>query len=185
MEKKSRGYILTRGEDYLLYNDRGVLSIVYDVKWLAVLGLIGGFFTPVVLSSGSDRQVELMIYMTVLNIGILFISFFKRWDLLNYLGSSFTWLLFSVWFFRSYQETKFWPTAIFITIFFLIYALVPFVYYFVKPCQDCQEQLSGFFITIPNAFIAFGYSFATFRCLLWIWPGSAPPFGSFRLSCSD
>ncbi|MEW6381617.1 MAG: DUF2339 domain-containing protein [bacterium] len=158
---------------------------MYDVKWLAVLGLIGGFFTPVVLSSGSDRQVELMIYMTVLNIGILFISFFKRWDLLNYLGSSFTWLLFSVWFFRSYQETKFWPTAIFITIFFLIYALVPFVYYFVKPCQDCQEQLSGFFITIPNAFIAFGYSFATFRCLLWIWPGSAPPFGSFRLSCSD
>jgi len=133
-----------------------LLSLVYDTKWLAVLGLIGGFLTPVILSTGQDNQLVLMSYMVILNVGILSIAFFKQWRLLNYLGFFFTWLLFTGWMFSYYSEQKFWLTTLFLNIFFLTYALVPFVYHLI---QGHAKHLKGIRIIIPNSFLAFGYSF--------------------------
>jgi len=138
----------------------GLLSLLYDTKWLAVLGIIGGFVTPIVLSTGTDNQIALMGYMSVLNCGILAIAAFKQWRLLNYLGMTFTWLLFSSWYVRYYADEKFWTTTVFLNVFFLTYAVVPFLFYFVR---KTQQRMAGFSITIPNAFVAFGYSFVTIR----------------------
>lgn len=133
------------------------LALFYDTKGFSVLGLIGGFLTPVILSTGVDNQVALMTYMVILNGGILGIAFFKRWALLNHLGLAATWLLFTAWYFEHYELSKFWPTVIFLNIFFLIYAAAPFVYYFIR---ERVEKLTGFALTIPNSFIAFGFSYA-------------------------
>ncbi|MDY7035380.1 MAG: DUF2339 domain-containing protein [Thermodesulfobacteriota bacterium] len=138
----------------------GVLSLVHDTKWLAVLGLIGGFLTPVILSTGRDNQLALMTYMTILNAGILSVAFFKQWRLLNYLGFLLTWLLFSTWYYNHYAEHKFWKTIIYLNIFFLIYAFVPFAYHILK---EHGKRLRGIEIIMPNAFIAFGFSFAMIR----------------------
>ncbi len=134
------------------------LSLFYDTKWLAVLGLIGGFLTPVILSTGVDNQVALMSYMVILNCGILAIAFFKRWALLNHLGLISTWLLFTAWYSEYYAMDKFWPTVVFLNIFFLIYATAPFVYYFVR---ERAEELTGFALTIPNSFVALVFAYAT------------------------
>ncbi|MBW2181678.1 MAG: DUF2339 domain-containing protein [Deltaproteobacteria bacterium] len=138
----------------------GCLALVYDTKWLEVLGLIGGFLTPVVLSTGKDNQVALMTYMVILNGGILSIAFFKQWRLLNYLGLFFTWTLFSVWFFQHYDIQKFWQTIIFLNIFFGIYAFVPFAYHIIK---ERGEKLLGIGLITPNSFTALGYSFAMIK----------------------
>lgn len=133
-----------------------VLSIVYDNKWLSVLGIIGGFLTPVLLSTGQDYQIALMTYMVILNFGLLSIAFYKRWGLLNILGFIFTYLLFATWFGSHYTEAKFWPTVLFLNSFYLIYCLIPFAYYFSRIDNERTEE---FFIITPNSFIAFGYSF--------------------------
>ncbi len=138
----------------------GALSLVYDTKWLAVLGIIGGFLTPVVLSTGVDNQVALMTYMVILSGGILVVGAFKQWSLLTYLGFVFTWMLFAGWYARHYAEPKFWVTTVFLNVFFLIYTLVPFAYYFLRVSP---QRIAGFFITVPNAFIALGFSFAMIR----------------------
>ncbi len=137
-----------------------LLSLIYNTKWLVVLGILGGFMTPVILSTGESNQTVLMIYMAILNCGILAIAFFKQWHLLNYLGAACTWILFSGWFVSSYTDAAFWQTTIFLNIFFLIFAFAPFVYYFVN---EHQRPISGFAITTPNVFIAFGYSFSMIR----------------------
>src|SRR5574341_1160532 len=49
----------------------GALSVYYDSKWLAVLGLVGGFLTPVLLTTVRDNQIALMTYMTMLKLGLL------------------------------------------------------------------------------------------------------------------
>lgn len=49
-------------------------------------------------------------------------------------------------------------TIIYLTIFFLIYSIVPFAYYFVRGAGN--EPVTGFYIVVPNSFIAFGFSFA-------------------------
>lgn len=138
----------------------GTLSLLYDTKWLSVLGLIGGFLTPILLSTGRDNQPALMSYMTLLNAGILAIAVFKQWPVLNFLGFGFTWLLFSGWYASFYEIEKFWRTTFFLNLFFLIYAVVPFLYYFVR---ERQERVTGFVILSPNAFIAFGFSYVTIR----------------------
>ncbi len=138
----------------------GWLSLYYDTMWLAVLGIIGGFLTPIVLSTGTDNQIALMTYIAILNGGILAIATSKQWNLLNYLGLTLTWLLFATWHFKYYDASKFWATTLFLNIFFLTYALIPFIYYFVR---TERRDLVGFTITVPNAFTAFGYSFAMIR----------------------
>jgi uncharacterized membrane protein len=132
------------------------LSLVYDTKWLSVLGLVGGFITPLVLSTGKPNQMALMSYMAVLNAGVLSIALFKRWNLLNNLGFFFTWLLFSASMFH-YTEERFWLTMFFLNLFFLTYTLVPFGYYFLSRSAGKVREFS---ITLPNTFIATGYSYA-------------------------
>src|SRR5262245_40537215 len=85
-----------------------LLALVYDTQWLAVLGLIGGFLTPLILSTGQSAQVVLMSYMVLLNGGILSIAAWKRWQILNTLGFLCTWGLFTGWFVDYYTVATFW-----------------------------------------------------------------------------
>lgn len=145
-----------------------VLAVRYDTKWLAVLGLIGGFLTPVLLSTGQDNQIALMTYMTILNLGLLGVAFYKKWDLLNTLGLIFTYLLYSAWHVQHYQDSKFWPAIIFLNVFYLIYTFVPFTYQVRKGGRSDERELVLMGI---NAFIAFGYGFFMIRGLygvVWV-----------------
>lgn len=134
----------------------GLLAVMYDNKWLAVLGMIGGFLTPVLLGTGVDSQLVLMSYMTILNLGLLGVAFYKKWDLLTVLGFFFTYLLYTGWYANYYRPEKFWPALIFVTVFYLIYTVMPFITRFVQ-----KEPITGkgFAIIIPNSFIAFGFSY--------------------------
>jgi len=144
------------------------LAIVYDNKWLAVLGIVGGFLTPVMLSTGQDNQIVLMSYVTILNLGLLAIAFYKKWDLLSIFGFFFTYLLHAAWFSRHYANSKFWPAIIFLNLFYLIYSVMPFAYQFVRKQTDKME---GFIIILPNSLIAFGYSYymiTEYASLQWV-----------------
>ena len=134
----------------------GLLAVMYDTKWLAVLGMIGGFLTPVLLGTGQDNQLVLMSYMTILNLGLLGVAFYKKWDLLTVLGFFFTYLLYAGWYANYYKPEKFWPALIFVTIFYLIYTVMPFITRFVRKEPVTNK---GFSIIIPNSFIAFGFSY--------------------------
>lgn len=136
----------------------GALSIYYDTKWLAVLGLAGGFMTPLMLGTGQDNQIALMTYMTVLNVGILGIAFYKKWDLLTILGFAFTFLLYSSWFMHYYGTSKFWPSVIYLNIFFLVYSIVPFARQFVR-----AGKFEGIYIIAPNSLISFAFNFRMIR----------------------
>lgn len=133
----------------------GTLAVFYEAKWLAVLGLIGGFLTPVLLGTGQDNQIVLMSYMTILNLGLLGVAFHKKWNLLTVLGFFFTYFLYTGWYAKFYTPAKFWPAVIFVNIFYLIYTVMPFITRFLRE----RVESDGFAVIIPNSFIAFGYSY--------------------------
>ncbi len=137
-----------------------VLAIVYDTKWLAILGLIGGFLTPVMLSTGHDNYIFLMTYMTILNLGLLSVAFYKKWDILNILGFVATYLIYTGWFSSHYNQSKFWPAILFITLYYFIYSIIPFAYQFLREKSD---GIKGFLIITPNSFLAFGFSYFMIR----------------------
>ncbi|MES0335577.1 MAG: DUF2339 domain-containing protein [Candidatus Magnetobacterium sp. LHC-1] len=141
-----------------------VSALRYDSKWLAVLGLIGGFLTPVLLSTGKDNQIALMTYMVVLNLALLTVALYKKWDLLNYLGFVLTYILFTAWTVQHYSISKFWPTILFLNTFYAIYSVVPFAYQFMRVgTGQSSKQLRAFYIISSNSFIAFGFSYAMIK----------------------
>jgi uncharacterized membrane protein len=137
-----------------------LLALVYDTQWLAVLGLAGGFLTPVILSTGQSAQFVLMSYMVVLNGGILSIAVWKRWQILNTLGFICTWLLFTRWFVNYYTVAVFWRTFVFLYLFFLIYAFVPF---FSSVIHTSREHLTGLLLAGLNTLVTFVYAYGMVR----------------------
>jgi hypothetical protein len=66
------------------------LSTRRDSIFIALLGLLGGFATPALLSSGENRPIALFSYLLLLNGGISWIAFRKRWPLLTALSVGLT-----------------------------------------------------------------------------------------------
>jgi uncharacterized membrane protein len=62
-----------------------LLSIRHDSRFIAVLGLLGGFATPALLSSGQNQPIPLFTYLLLLNAGLAWVAFKKGWPLLTIL----------------------------------------------------------------------------------------------------
>lgn len=73
------------------------ISLLYNKLELAVIAVVGGFLVPFLVSNGSGNYVVLFSYLLILNIGILSISYFKRWPLLHVLSFLFTLLIYGGW----------------------------------------------------------------------------------------
>jgi len=66
------------------------LSIHHDSVFIAVLGLLGGFATPALLSTGENRPFGLFGYLLMLNIGLAWVAYRKNWPHLTALALAFT-----------------------------------------------------------------------------------------------
>ncbi len=67
-----------------------LLSIRRDSVFIALLGLVGGFSTPALLSTGQDNPVGLFSYLLMLNAGLGWVAYRKRWPVLVGLSLLFT-----------------------------------------------------------------------------------------------
>jgi uncharacterized membrane protein len=67
-----------------------LLSIRRDSVFIALLGLVGGFSTPALLSTGQDNPIGLFGYLLLLNAGLGWVAYRKRWPLLVGLSLLFT-----------------------------------------------------------------------------------------------
>ncbi|MCP4809831.1 MAG: DUF2339 domain-containing protein [Proteobacteria bacterium] len=50
-----------------------------DSQFLAVLGLVAGLLTPVLLSTGENRALALLLYLAVVNAGVLSAAVLRKW----------------------------------------------------------------------------------------------------------
>jgi hypothetical protein len=67
-----------------------LLSIRRESLFIAVLGLLGGFATPILLSTGENRPIPLFAYLLLLNIGLAWVAYTKGWPILTWLTLAFT-----------------------------------------------------------------------------------------------
>jgi uncharacterized membrane protein len=99
-----------------------LLAVRHDARSIAVLGLIGGFMTPALLSAHVDRQLALFTYIAFLDAGVLALAYFKRWHVLNHLAFVATVLTFVGWAGFYYEPWKAWRTVFFLTLFFALFS---------------------------------------------------------------
>ena len=67
-----------------------VLSIRRESLFIAVLGLLGGFATPALLSTGENRPIPLFAYLLLLNVGLAWVAYRRAWPVLMWLTLIFT-----------------------------------------------------------------------------------------------
>ena len=53
---------------------------------VAILGMLGGFLTPILLYTGQDNPLGLFGYIAILDAGLIFVALNKRWHFLTALG---------------------------------------------------------------------------------------------------
>lgn len=81
----------------------GVMSAVQNSRSLAVLGIIGGFLAPILISADDGSHLVLFGYLAALNLAVLFVAWFKTWPELNLLGWLFTFGISAHWIFFRYS----------------------------------------------------------------------------------
>ncbi len=105
-----------------------MMAVKHDAKIIAILGILGGFLTPAMLSTGKDNQLGLFSYILLLDLGILALAYFKNWRGVNLLAFVLTQLTFLGWTISFYSEAKLWRTEFFLTLFFTVFAVISFLY---------------------------------------------------------
>jgi len=104
-----------------------ILALREDAELIAAYAVIGGFATPVLLSTGQNHEVVLFTYVAILDIATLVLMTFRPWKRLL-VGSFFgTVVLYVGWHSTYYTSTQLSTTLFFATVFFFIFVSVPLV----------------------------------------------------------
>lgn len=101
------------------------LALTQDAELLASFALVGGFATPVLLSSGQNHEVVLFSYVMLLDLAVLGMAMAKPWRRLLWGAFAGTALLYLGWYADYYSRDQRGWTVLFATVFFAIFACVP------------------------------------------------------------
>jgi len=104
-----------------------VLAVRYDAFPTAVLGLLGGFATPVALSTGEDHPVGLFSYILLLNIGLFAVGVKRKWHALFELGLVGTLLIQIGWFSKFMSPANMVIGVVVFAMFGVLYLVLPVV----------------------------------------------------------
>ena len=90
----------------------------------AVLAMIGGFLTPLMLSTGGGDLSTLFTYILILDLGVLVLATFRSWGSLHLLNFGGTLLIWLVWLAGRYRPEELWLTVGWITVFAVVFSLM-------------------------------------------------------------
>jgi len=106
----------------------GVIAVRSNSLLVAVLGILGGYGTPLMISSAGSSVTVLFCYLLLLGAGVLFVARAKDWRFLHYLAFGCTYWLFGSALATSHGEVPFWTFMPFLTGFFILFSTVTFLY---------------------------------------------------------
>ncbi|NLE39357.1 MAG: DUF2339 domain-containing protein [Pirellulaceae bacterium] len=137
----------------------GVVAVRYRSVLVAVLGILGGYATPVMLSTGEVNFPGLFGYMTLLGVGVLGISYYRNWRLLNWLAFLGTYsMVFGA--LTRYEVSHYWQVMPFLVVFFVLFSTAVFLFNLVNREKSTLLELLGLWI---NAAVFFGLGYSLTR----------------------
>jgi len=135
----------------------GFLAVRFDSLLVAILGLIGGYGTPLMITSDSPNVVVLFSYLLMLGAGVLFIAWKREWRLLHYLGFFATYLLVLLATDQHFEAERFWHFMPFLVAYFVLFSTITFIYHIVNRKHSTILELLFLFLN-ATAFFAFAVS---------------------------
>ncbi len=83
-----------------------LIALWYNQIIIAILGQVAAYAIPFLLSNGSGNVLVLFSYISIINIGLLFLSFKKDWKILYRIAFVLTWLIYGSWLSQLQPESK-------------------------------------------------------------------------------
>lgn len=96
-------------------------ALRYNRQEIALLGLVGAYAIPFLISQNNDRADLFFLYITLINIGIIFLSIKKDWKSVGWVTQAITWLLFIGWAATRFDFQMQWVGFLFMIVFFLLF----------------------------------------------------------------
>ncbi|MCE5264067.1 MAG: DUF2339 domain-containing protein [Deltaproteobacteria bacterium] len=127
------------------------LSIRYSTYSLAAIALLGGFLTPVMLSTGQNQPLTLFGYVLLLDAGTLLLLRFRRWPTLAAASLFGTVLLYAGWHSEFFSDPQRWLAFGVVATFFVFYNLYILISRLYS--QDTESKVDQFLIFGSAAFL--------------------------------
>jgi uncharacterized membrane protein len=148
--------------------ESAALAVLYDARSIAVLAVLGGLLSPLLLHSDQDQYRSLFVYLAVLNAGVVGLALFRRWIELAPLALLGTQALYWAWYDTRYHPEKFTAALVFQTVVFLLFVCHDVLAPAVKRQLAHPIQLLGI---LANTFL---FSFAGYVLLGWDYDALLP-----------
>ena len=128
------------------------LALRHRSEFLAGIALTGGFLTPLLLSTGVNREVELFAYVALLDVAALVLLALHPWVralAVAFFGTLFLYVGWAASFYTRDQNDR---TIAFATLFFLLFSVVPLLRRWSEPKLAATAVL---LLPFANAFVYF------------------------------
>jgi len=137
-------------------------AVALDEVVAAVLALVGGYITPVVVSTGQNLPHPLFSYVLILSAGAVLCAYWRRWPAVNILAFVGTYALYTGWFEKFYRPAmraagspdQLGVALFWVSVFFLVYLALPILHGLIR---RAMSETSDVVLLLANAAIVFYY----------------------------
>lgn len=134
-----------------------VAALHYNRQIIAVLGLVGSYAVPFLLSSDNGGEVFMFSYMAIINVGVMLVSVRKYWKALYHLAFFITYGIFGFWvIFEGYRVSHQSVAFTFGIIYFLTFYAAFLGYKLWRLEKFVRGDVA---LVLMNAFIFYGLGF--------------------------
>ncbi|ANE50503.1 DUF2339 domain-containing protein [Flavisolibacter tropicus] len=95
----------------------------YNRQEIALLGMVGAYGIPFLISRNADRADLFFLYILIIDIGVLYLSYKKLWKTVGRIALTLTWMLFIGWSMMRFNSSQTWIGVVFGTVFFALFTV--------------------------------------------------------------
>jgi uncharacterized membrane protein len=123
---------------------------------------VGGYLTPIVLSTGANLPHPLFAYVLILSAGAMLCAYWRKWNPVNVLAFVGTYLLYTLWFERFYRPVLdvSWPppplgaALSWLAVFFLVFLILPVLH---TLRRRVRSEIHDALLVLGNGAVVFYY----------------------------
>ena len=132
-------------------------ALSYNQQIIALIGMVGGYAVPFLLSNGGGHVWVLLSYVAFINVGILIISFYKQWRWLYHSAFVFTWALYLTLHVFKYKDNQ----GLYFSFLLVYYLIFHFAFIVRKLWAKDTFTIGDILILLSNTllFYSLGLSF--------------------------
>jgi uncharacterized membrane protein len=101
------------------------MSVVHTAPLICLFAQLGGFLSPILISTGQNHPVELFTFVAILNLATMGCAYAKNWRNVNVVAFAGTWLLYAGWAGKFYDDSQLGVALFFSCLFYLMFLVVP------------------------------------------------------------